>query len=127
MALFLPCVGMSVVFIVYMCLLFFSAGGGADDLETAMSSPEKPPPPKGLSGEELDKLPKVTGKELVMGNDCAVCLDEIESEQPARMVPGCNHGFHLQCADTWLSKNPVCPVCRARLGSEFLDSSQSPC
>ncbi|KAL1163446.1 hypothetical protein V6Z11_A06G001300 [Gossypium hirsutum] len=76
---------------------------------------------KGLSVSELEKLPKVTGKDLVLGTECAVCLDEIEAEQSARMVPGCNHGFHLQCADTWLSKNSVCPVCRAKLEPKLFD------
>ncbi|KAM1223389.1 hypothetical protein ACFX2G_043372 [Malus domestica] len=47
--------------------------------------------------------------------ECAVCLDDIEGEQPARVVPGCNHAFHLLCADTWLSKHSFCPVCRAKL------------
>lgn len=50
---------------------------------------------KGFSAMELDKLPKVTAKELVLGTECAVCLDEIENDQPARLVPSCNHGFHL--------------------------------
>lgn len=87
----------------------------------------KPTVKNGLSAAELEKLPKVTGNQLVHGNECAVCLDDIESDQPARMVPGCNHGFHLQCADTWLSKQPVCPVCRTKLGPEFFDTSQNPC
>ncbi|XP_011034969.1 PREDICTED: E3 ubiquitin-protein ligase ATL23-like [Populus euphratica] len=81
---------------------------------------------KGLSSSELEKLPKVTGKELGLGTECAVCLDDIESEQLARIVPGCNHGFHLECADTWLSKHPVCPVCRAKLDDQFSTASASP-
>nr|TKS10015.1 zinc finger family protein [Populus alba] len=81
---------------------------------------------KGLSSSELEKLPKVTGKELVLGTECAVCLDDIESEQLARIVPGCNHGFHLECADTWLSKHSVCPVCRAKLDAQFSSASASP-
>ncbi|KAL8494654.1 hypothetical protein ACS0TY_025477 [Phlomoides rotata] len=72
LALFLPCAGMSAVFLVYICLLCYAA-----------------------STRNNEKLPKVTGKDLVLGTDCAVCLDEIESEQSARMIPGCNHGFHL--------------------------------
>ncbi|KAJ6405959.1 hypothetical protein OIU84_013848 [Salix udensis] len=88
--------------------------------------PVKAPTRQGLSSSELEKLPKVTGKELVLGTECAVCLDDIESEQLARMVPGCNHGFHLECADTWLSKHPVCPVCRAKLDALFFSASASP-
>ncbi|KAK7283754.1 hypothetical protein RIF29_13500 [Crotalaria pallida] len=122
LALFLPCLGMSAVFIVYMCLLWYA---------TTHQPPHPAPPAKqvtqtGLSASELDMLPKITGKQLVMGSECAVCLDEIETDQPARLVPGCNHGFHLECADTWLSKNPVCPVCRTKLDSQFFISSSHP-
>ncbi|KAI5353653.1 hypothetical protein L3X38_006547 [Prunus dulcis] len=39
---------------------------------------------KGLSASELDKLHKITGKELTAERtECAVCLDEIEGEQVA--------------------------------------------
>lgn len=129
MALFLPCTGMTAVFVVYVCLLWFTAGGGGEGYigGAGASSPVKAAAGKGLSPEELEKVPKVRGEELVMGNECAVCLDEIESDQTARMVPGCNHGFHLQCADTWLSRNSICPVCRAAFGPEFFLSSQNPC
>ncbi|KAE8713479.1 hypothetical protein F3Y22_tig00110209pilonHSYRG00157 [Hibiscus syriacus] len=98
LALFLPCAGMR-------------------------SSSVKKLGAKGLSVSELEKLPQVTGKDLVLGTECAVCLDEIEPHQSARMVPGCRHGFHLQCADTWLSKRPVCPVCRAKLEPKLFDPS----
>ncbi|EOY13774.1 Ring finger protein, putative [Theobroma cacao] len=124
--LFLPCAGASAVFIVYICLLwcvmnFRTGNSGLSSVKQAAK--------KGLSVSELEKLPNVTGKELVLGTECAVCLDEIEAEQPARMVPGCNHGFHLQCADTWLSKHSVCPVCRAKLEPHqlFDASDENPC
>ncbi|KAG5613529.1 hypothetical protein H5410_024810 [Solanum commersonii] len=128
LALFLPCVGMSAVFLVYICLLWYAAAyqssrPGAENYHNEKTNQEL-----GLSAAQLDKLPKITGKELVMGNDCAVCLDEIENEQIARVVPGCNHGFHLECADTWLSKNPICPVCRTKLEPEFFNPPESnPC
>ncbi|XP_052202485.1 E3 ubiquitin-protein ligase ATL23 [Diospyros lotus] len=126
LALFLPCAGMSAVFMVYICLLWYAANTSPQGAE--FRPPVKPAAGKGLSAAELEKLPKITGKELLMGTECAVCLDEIESDQPARLVPGCNHGFHLQCADTWLSKNSVCPVCRAKLEPQLFDPpDQNPC
>ncbi|PIN18600.1 hypothetical protein CDL12_08727 [Handroanthus impetiginosus] len=122
LALFLPCAGMSAVFLVYICLLCYTASRANENQE--FQGPIKPNQNKGLSASDLQKLPKVTGKDLFLGTDCAVCLDEIESEQPARMVPGCNHGFHLECADAWLSKNSICPVCRAKIGPDFLNPPQ---
>lgn len=116
---------MSAVFIVYICLLWYASNYRTDN---SGSSAAKQAAEKGLTVSELEKLPKVTGKELVLGSECAVCLDEIEAEQLARMVPGCNHGFHLQCADTWLSKHSVCPVCRAKLQPTLFDpSDDNPC
>ncbi|KAH7571578.1 hypothetical protein JRO89_XS04G0082300 [Xanthoceras sorbifolium] len=124
-AMFLPCAGMSPVFIVYFCLLWHASNNTNrnDYRSQAVMTAEV----KGLSATYLEKLPRITGKELVMGSECAVCLDEIESEQPARLIPVCNHGFHIQCADAWLSDNPVCPVCRANLDSQFFDALENPC
>ncbi|XP_027356247.1 E3 ubiquitin-protein ligase ATL23-like [Abrus precatorius] len=122
LALFLPCLGMSAVFIVYMCLLWYAT----THHHPSLGQPVKPVSDKGLSSLELEKLPTITGKELILGTECAVCLDEIENDQPARLVPGCNHGFHVHCADTWLSKHPLCPVCRTKLDPQIF-ISQSPC
>ncbi|XP_002510592.2 E3 ubiquitin-protein ligase ATL23 [Ricinus communis] len=125
LALFLPCVGMSAIFLIYICLLWYAAN---HHHHSEIVTPVKPSAEKGLSASDLEKLPKTTGKELILGTECAVCLDEIESEQPARLVPGCNHGFHLECADTWLSNHSVCPVCRAKLDSQFFNAStDNPC
>ncbi|KAL9238130.1 hypothetical protein vseg_012600 [Gypsophila vaccaria] len=122
LALFLPCAGMSVIFMVYICMIWYAASHAPPPLELV-----KPVAKTGLSAAELEKLPKVTGDSLLHGNECAICLDEIEADQPARLVPGCNHGFHLHCADIWLSNQSVCPVCRAKLGPDFFESLQNPC
>ncbi|KAG9138405.1 hypothetical protein Leryth_021059 [Lithospermum erythrorhizon] len=113
-ALLLPCAAMVIVFSVYICLLWYAASQGLEE-----GLPVKSTPQKGLTASYLEKLPKVNGGDLVMGRHCAVCLDDIEIDQPARLVPGCNHGFHLQCADTWLSKHSICPVCRAEVSAEL--------
>lgn len=122
LALFLPCLGMSAVFIVYMCLLWYATTHRADP-----QLPAKPLPDAGLSPAQLQNLPSITGKELLMGSECAVCLDDIAADQPARLVPGCNHAFHVECADTWLSKHPLCPLCRAKLDPTLFSSSENPC
>lgn len=122
LALFLPCIGMSAVFVVYMCLLWYATTHQPDD-----RLPAKPVSDKGLSPSDLQKLPSITGKDLVMGAECAVCLDEISNDQPARVIPGCNHAFHLECADTWLAKHPLCPVCRATLDPNLFTPSENPC
>lgn len=133
LALFLPCVGMSAVFLVYLCLLWYAAtyndsNHRHQNHHSDFHSPVKPTKKMGLSPSDLDKLPKVAGKDLVLGSECAVCLDDIGSDEPARLIPGCNHGFHLHCADTWLSDHPICPVCRAKLQPELFDPPETnPC
>ncbi|KAI3816316.1 hypothetical protein L1987_16009 [Smallanthus sonchifolius] len=125
LALFLPCAGMTAIFIVYICLLCYAA---RHHHHHQPDVPVKPATENGLSSAELEKLPATTGKDLVLGTECAVCLDDVEPEQLARMFPGCNHGFHLQCADTWLAKNPVCPVCRNKLDPGFfVEHETNPC
>ncbi|CAM8973113.1 unnamed protein product [Rhodiola kirilowii] len=109
---------MSAVFIIYICLLWYAATRAADFI-----SPSKSPPQTGLSPSALQKLPKINGQGLILGSECAVCLDEIEPNDPARLLPGCNHGFHLECADTWLSKHSACPLCRSKIEPD----NENPC
>ncbi|CAN7042929.1 hypothetical protein BRARA_K00770 [Brassica rapa] len=130
MALLLPCVGMCIVFVIYLFFLWCSTRRRIERLR--FSEPVKLVTGKGLSVSELEKLPKLTGKELaleVRSTECPVCLENIESCQSARLVPGCNHGFHQLCADTWLSNHTVCPVCRGDLAQKVpqLSNNHSPC
>ncbi|XP_031473196.1 RING-H2 finger protein ATL73-like [Nymphaea colorata] len=43
---------------------------------------------------------------------CAICLSEFVAGDPVRVLPKCNHGFHLKCIDTWLASHSSCPTCR---------------
>ncbi|CAI9297315.1 unnamed protein product [Lactuca saligna] len=43
---------------------------------------------------------------------CVVCLNEFQDLDTLRVLPSCNHGFHLHCIDIWLRNNPNCPICR---------------
>ncbi|KVI03127.1 E3 ubiquitin-protein ligase RING1-like [Cynara cardunculus var. scolymus] len=48
-----------------------------------------------------------------INSDCAVCLGEFQDEENLRILPQCNHAFHVFCIDTWLRSHKNCPVCRA--------------
>uniref|UniRef100_A0A7C9CJD4 RING-type E3 ubiquitin transferase n=1 Tax=Opuntia streptacantha TaxID=393608 RepID=A0A7C9CJD4_OPUST len=52
---------------------------------------------------------------LVEGTDCAVCLNEFNEEENLRLMPNCEHAFHIPCIDTWLKSHSSCPLCRATM------------
>lgn len=47
-------------------------------------------------------------------SECVVCLDGFQRGEKCRILPVCRHTFHAKCVDSWLYKNPLCPICRAR-------------
>lgn len=55
------------------------------------------------------------GDGLVEGTDCSVCLSEFQEHESLRLLPKCNHAFHLPCIDTWLKSHSSCPLCRATI------------
>ncbi|KAG4999503.1 hypothetical protein GYH30_020487 [Glycine max] len=50
---------------------------------------------------------------LIEGTECSVCLSEFQEDESLRLLPKCNHAFHLPCIDTWLRSHTNCPMCRA--------------
>ncbi|XP_020595391.1 RING-H2 finger protein ATL74-like [Phalaenopsis equestris] len=55
----------------------------------------------------------------IPATECPICLVEFVDGEKIRVLPSCNHGFHVQCVDTWLSSHSSCPTCR----HSVLDSS----
>ncbi|KAI8026065.1 E3 ubiquitin-protein ligase ATL6 [Camellia lanceoleosa] len=47
--------------------------------------------------------------------ECAVCLNEFQDDETLRLIPKCDHVFHPECIDAWLTSHVTCPVCRADL------------
>ncbi|KAJ4835688.1 hypothetical protein Tsubulata_036644 [Turnera subulata] len=54
---------------------------------------------------------------FIEGTVCSVCLSEFQENENLRLLPKCNHGFHLPCIDTWLKCHASCPLCRASVTS----------
>ncbi|XP_039039375.1 RING-H2 finger protein ATL1-like [Hibiscus syriacus] len=46
---------------------------------------------------------------------CVVCLNEFQEHDILRVLPKCNHAFHLDCIDIWLQSNENCPLCRTSI------------
>ncbi|CAN6547174.1 unnamed protein product [Malus baccata var. baccata] len=55
---------------------------------------------------------------------CSVCLSEFEEDESLRLLPKCNHAFHLPCIDTWLKSHSNCPLCRANVVSVSANAFQ---
>nr|GMC75929.1 RING-H2 finger protein ATL60-like [Ipomoea batatas] len=55
---------------------------------------------------------EVSPKEFKDGLECAVCLCEVSEGEKARLLPKCNHGFHVECIDMWFQSHSTCPLCR---------------
>lgn len=50
-----------------------------------------------------------------LGTECVICLSEFKGRQRLRILPKCQHGFHVKCIDKWLSSSSSCPICRQSL------------
>lgn len=86
----------------------------------AMESPEQTAArlaAKGLKKRELRQIPvAVYGSGvIIMTTECAICLGEFADGEKVRVLPKCNHGFHVSCIDTWLLSHSSCPNCRHSL------------
>ncbi|KAJ4829786.1 hypothetical protein Tsubulata_040858 [Turnera subulata] len=47
-----------------------------------------------------------------LDSECIICLSEFTPGERVRLLPKCNHGFHVKCIDKWLSTHSSCPKCR---------------
>ncbi|KAF7840076.1 RING-H2 finger protein ATL78 [Senna tora] len=47
-----------------------------------------------------------------LDSECAICLSDFNAGDRLRILPKCNHGFHVRCIDKWLSSHSSCPKCR---------------
>lgn len=44
--------------------------------------------------------------------ECVICLSEFAPGERVKVLPKCNHGFHVRCIDRWLNSHSSCPTCR---------------
>ncbi|XP_052205363.1 RING-H2 finger protein ATL78-like [Diospyros lotus] len=47
-----------------------------------------------------------------LDTECVICLSEFVAGERVRILPTCNHGFHVRCIDKWLNSHSSCPTCR---------------
>ncbi|CAK8567775.1 unnamed protein product [Lathyrus sativus] len=78
---------------------------------------------KGLKKSALRKIPiavygsggSCSASTSFAATDCPICLGEFVDGEKVRVLPKCNHGFHVRCVDRWLLSHSSCPTCRQSL------------
>ncbi|XP_057790411.1 RING-H2 finger protein ATL2-like [Salvia miltiorrhiza] len=85
-----------------------------------VTSPAAAPLPaasRGLDPLAVSSLPTFAYKSENQESppECAVCLSEFEEGETGRILPECNHCFHVDCIDAWLRSHIHCPLCRNRV------------
>lgn len=72
----------------------------------------------GLDEATLSSYPQFTYSQLKPHKSdsttsaCSICLADYNDDDLLRLLPDCDHFFHLKCIDPWLILHPTCPVCR---------------
>ncbi|EYU32237.1 hypothetical protein MIMGU_mgv1a021672mg, partial [Erythranthe guttata] len=80
------------------------------------SSSDTVTPGLGISTIETYKKITIGESRRIEGpNDitCAICLVDYVPHDTIRVMPECQHCFHVECIDQWLSIRAKCPICRA--------------
>ncbi|XP_016499888.1 RING-H2 finger protein ATL78-like [Nicotiana tabacum] len=73
-------------------------------------------PNNGIRKKALKMFPIITYtaelKHPGLDSECVICLSEFVAGEKVRVLPKCNHGFHVRCIDKWLNSHSSCPTCR---------------
>lgn len=120
-SLLLLCAGMGMAVALYLWLLWYASFHNRPRQRATELDDDTIHKQQGLSEADLQRLPTIECQEEEShagagggrGNaECAVCLEDFRSGDRCRVIPSCCHTFHVHCADAWLSKRSVCPICR---------------
>lgn len=98
------------------CARYYCRRMGADSLDDVAIRIAN----TGLKKAGMKELPIVvyttdSKRSTGLTTGCSICLAEFEEGEKLRVLPNCNHGFHVECIDRWLASHSSCPICRHSL------------
>ena len=68
---------------------------------------------QGLSPRSIQRFHLFTADETLVGQKCAICLEDITvSRRLRRLTCDGQHAFCQGCCETWFANNNTCPLCR---------------
>lgn len=48
-------------------------------------------------------------------DSCTICRENYLNNEEIRIINNCNHNFHRNCIDEWLTNHKTCPICRGNI------------
>ncbi|KAL4190570.1 hypothetical protein AMTRI_Chr07g25350 [Amborella trichopoda] len=67
----------------------------------------------GATTSQINRLPVTLIQPTVTTVEaCAICLEIPSAGDSVRHLP-CLHRFHRDCIDSWLTRRPLCPICKS--------------
>lgn len=79
------------------------------DYETLLQLDEGIDNHKGAPKSKIKSLPIETIKKMDEPQSCCICLSEFTLGTKVRVLP-CEHKYHVDCIDKWLTINKTCPI-----------------
>ncbi len=82
------------------------------DFDAGASSP-------GLPSAKILELPTLQfssyqeKNQSCVENECSICLEAFESQDNINTLHNCQHIYHPECINKWLTEHKNCPYCRA--------------
>jgi len=78
----------------------------------------------GLTSQQIREIRAFSATQGDEEKECSICLDSYRVGVNLKELPRCQHIFHADCIDTWLTQKNTCPLCRLPiLGENGTDSA----
>jgi len=78
----------------------------------------------GLTSQQIREIRAFSATQGDEEKECSICLDSYRVGVRLKELPRCQHIFHADCIDTWLTQKNTCPLCRLPiLGENGTDSA----